>query len=152
MLRIAVALLVLFALTAFAPAPFPKVRRNNDTTTLQSCQGLWTVDQFHVANNQGQLTRSEWGVTHIRISDDRWTLLRNGNVLADVYRIVIDGSKSPAHIDWVSRNGGNQTPAFVGIVKRQGNQVRITYLSGSTNRAKSFENMPSGTCLVTAHK
>src|SRR5262245_3010612 len=103
-MRIAVALLAVVTLTAFAPAPFPKVRRNSDTTTLLTCQGTWRVEHLQVVGNQGQLTKTEWGVSHVRITEDRWSLLNNDSVVADVYRITIDPSKSPAHIDWVSRD------------------------------------------------
>src|SRR5258708_3727212 len=111
-MRIAVALLAVVVLTAFAPAPFPKVRRSSDTTTLLSCQGTWKVETLHVAGNQGQLTKSEWGVSHVRITEGNWTLMNNGGIVADVYRIAIDGSKSPAHIDWLSRDPNDKTISY----------------------------------------
>ena len=78
--------------------------------------------------------------------------MNNGQVVADVYRVAIDSSKSPPHIDWLRRDGSSTTPEYVGIVKRKGNQVLITFISGSTNRAANFDTMPSSTCLITAHK
>jgi uncharacterized protein (TIGR03067 family) len=150
-MRFAVALLAVVALTAFAPAPLPKQpRRPGDATTLESCQGTWRVDRFEIVDDQGRLTKTPWGVSHFRIRGDRWTLLNNNAVIADVYRLAVDASKSPTHVDWLPRGQGRAAVEYVGIVKRRGDRLQITFINGSTNRPTNFENMPAGTCLVTA--
>jgi uncharacterized protein (TIGR03067 family) len=154
MLRLAVLMVCCTAgALAAAPAPLPKARRGNDAITLGSCQGVWAVDHLEVADGQGRLTKTPWGVTHVRISGDRWTLLNNDQVVADVLRIAIDASKSPAHIDWLPRNSNRpEDVSFVGIVRRRGDRLLITFLGGSTNRAADFESLPAGTYLITARR
>jgi uncharacterized protein (TIGR03067 family) len=109
------------------------------------------VDLCEVVNEPGRLTKVSW-VTHVRISGDRWSLLENGRVIADYYRITVDASKSPAHVNWLPREGNRATVEYVGIVKRQGDRMRITYISGSTNRPDNFDNLPVGTYMITATK
>jgi hypothetical protein len=120
------ALLVLTAaaLLAFAPAPFPRARRSSEELSLKHLQGKWSfvgeyvwlgdrwTPQLPVECLQVDLAPL---YSEVRITDDRLTFYQ-GNKAVVAHRITIDGSKTPAAIDFYFdneriREGRNRPPA-----------------------------------------
>src|SRR5438270_414974 len=103
MRRLATALFVLIALTAFAPAPFPKHGRRDTGPTVISqelFQGRWKVISFDIYQQGGERQKSSL-VELVHVQGDRWAMC-NGNSENASYAMVIDGSKRPATIDFYS--------------------------------------------------
>src|SRR5687768_13543605 len=103
MARVLLAMLAVMSLTAFAPAPFPKAQRRDVAgISLESLRGTWRAVKFESITPQGG--RSEIGLwfQQVRVQDDQWFYIANGKENPS-YRIVVDGAKKPATIDFYSR-------------------------------------------------
>src|SRR5262245_24520075 len=97
--RLIVALVVLSALPAFAPAPFPRTKRDDrGEINLDRFQGLWKVESFESVIQNGRQRHTGWERTQVRVERDRWTYLEGGSLNAE-YRIRIRGNGPPA-IEW----------------------------------------------------
>jgi uncharacterized protein (TIGR03067 family) len=146
-LRLLIVLLVVTGLTAFAPAPFPRPKRDNDQMiNLDRFQGTWKVISLETTGVGGRHTRINWSITHIRIAQDRWTFLQN-RIENTTYQIALDPGQKPCTIDyrWPGNQGGQ--PAMVGIIRRKGDRVDIVYLSG-TNRPRNLDDPPPNFWLL----
>jgi uncharacterized protein (TIGR03067 family) len=144
--RLLIAVLALGSLTAFAPAPFPRARRDRDTLNLNTFQGLWRVVSMKQTQAGGQLNAINWHITHIQVEKDVWTFLQQGSKPNATYYLTLDTSRKPGTIDWHNARGGAVT--MMGLIRRSGDTVEILYLA-STNRPGSFENPPQGYYLLT---
>src|SRR4051812_8751707 len=129
MRRLTLALVAVGAATAFAPAPLPKSARAGPTElSLRWCQGTWEVLD-NEAIEGGRRRRSGWGITHVRISGDRWTLMNDGREVAS-YTIAVNGKPSPAHIDWYPLDQPSERTLWTGLIKRESGKVLILYSEG----------------------
>src|SRR5262249_4926144 len=137
--RLGFALLVLFGLTAFAPAPFPKTGRRGQEheITLQSFQGNWRVTNMQSSRANGQHTPYNWNVTHIRVTKDRWEFV-SGNSGGNFLVISIDPAKKPAHLNFYSRPGDKNIYG-VGLIRRHEGKVQVIYTWGGENVRPTFE-------------
>lgn len=152
---VAMAFLAAFALTAFAPAPFPRTKRGDEENiNLQKFQGEWRSLGLKGINSNGDTHEINWGVTSIKVEGELWTFMF-GQTENAKYVLVIDGTRKPATIDFYA--GTTRTkearPYMVGLIKRQGTRVTILYYSTTPEqRAKSFENPPANWWLLTLEK
>jgi uncharacterized protein (TIGR03067 family) len=144
--RLLIAVLTLVCLTAFAPAPFPRARRDRDHLDLNSVQGTWRVVSMQRSQGNRQYTTINWHISHIRIDRDEWTFLHQGNRPNALYYLSLDPGKKPGHINWHNRRGGPLSMA--GLIRRNGEVIEILYLA-STIRPGSFEDPPANYYLLT---
>lgn len=153
------ALLAVLTLTAFAPAPLPRAkreRRGGEAISIETFQGHWRVTSMERTSRTGKHTPHNWQITHIRVRDDRWTFMANTTENTS-YRLKIDGSKKPGLLDyyWDNANANrpnNQQPAMVGIIRRAGNRVEILYLPGTHQKPTAFDPPPEGWWLLKLQK
>lgn len=157
MSRIILALLALLALTAFAPAPFPKnQRRNGDAAlTVDSIQGLWRVTAMRTARPNGQHENYQWTVTHIRVAKDRWNWVYGeqtdpGAGTTSGSTFGVDPTKRPAHFHFITQNGAQSSVNGPGLIRRRAGRLEIIYTwGGETVRSPSFEAPTNGHWLLT---
>ena len=139
MFRVPFALLVVMALTAFAPAPLPRRgARAKDTVSVKELVGVWRATELYNTPNKARLDPVTNGVSHVPITETKWAFGKQG---ATGYDLRIDASKNPAEIDFM--NSGQTEPYGRGIIRRQGNTIRIIYNWGP-QRPTTFENAGSG--------
>src|SRR4051794_16524233 len=151
MRRLALGLIALFVLTAFAPAPFPRSGRAREMS-LEGCQGTWEViSNESITGKEKRI--SEWGITHVRIRGSRWTLMDRGREVVS-YTIAVDGSKKPAHIDWFPLEQPGASTLWTGLIKREGDRVLILYSNGGSpsSRARDFDSATGGSYLITVRR
>lgn len=155
MSRIAVALFALLALTAFAPAPFPKTQRSTSTNdiTLDSFQGTWRIVSLDTVGTGGTRERGGWDFTHVRITRTRWDYLTKQQLYeAEGRRFALDPTKKPAHFHFVEQSGP-QTITGPGIIRRKGNVVEIIYHWGEPGtRCRDFESPTVGHWYLTLER
>src|SRR5262249_21144878 len=153
-IRLGLALLLVFGLTAFAPAPFPRSGRRGQTDeiTLESFQGRWRVVNMQLSQSGGPPTRYNASYTHVRVIQDRWTFMVQDTEGVN-QAIVIDHRNKPPFLtfyDWPKRG---ENVSGVALIRRQGAQVQIAYRWGSeTTRPVSFERLPGGLWIVTLER
>jgi uncharacterized protein (TIGR03067 family) len=146
--RLLVALLALFGVTAFAPAPLPRRGRGaQGEITLASFQGTWKVVSFDTVGPGGRRTDVRW-FQQVRVESDLWTYVVNGGNSSS-YRITIEGAR-PAALDFITPGGRGVIMA--GIIRRQGNRVTILYYSAGPPRPRSFEDPPDNWWLLVLEK
>jgi uncharacterized protein (TIGR03067 family) len=154
MIRTVVALTALLALTAFAPAPFPRSERRRDRgeINMETFQGTWKVISMEIVRQGGQnQVLNDWGwqtkgTTAVRVKGDRWTYLHDGRDSSS-YRVNIDSTKRPANIDWFTsfNKTPNDRPGMLGLIKREGSRLTILYYATAPeNRPKGFDNPSNG--------
>jgi uncharacterized protein (TIGR03067 family) len=148
MWRVTVALVVMLALTAFAPAPFLEKKGHGGPISLKAFQGKWRRAKVQELS-AGVLRDINLGtVTHVRITGDRWTFLPDNYPGANL-KIAIDATKSPAQVTFYQLAGPG-TVYGVGLIRRQGGSVQVLYTwGGEERRPKSFKPMPAGYWLCT---
>jgi uncharacterized protein (TIGR03067 family) len=135
MSRISFALLAVMALTAFAPAPLPRRdARIRDSLSVKDLLGVWRATELYNTPNKALLDPAANGVGHVTISDAKWVFGRQNGT---TYDLKIDPSKNPAEIDFMYV--GQQDPYGRGIIRRQGNTIRVIYNWGN-QRPTAFEN------------
>jgi uncharacterized protein (TIGR03067 family) len=139
-LRVGLALLVVTALTAFAPAPFPKSGRRGQQPeiTLDTFQGRWRVTKMQSSRANGQHTPYNWNVTHIRVTKDRWEFASGNAGGSGGLFISIDPAKRPAHLNFYNR-AGDKTIYGVGQIRRQGSKIQVIYTWGGENVRPTFD-------------
>jgi uncharacterized protein (TIGR03067 family) len=158
--RLLLALGVFLGVTAFAPAPFPKLQRERDRNEIdmEIFQGTWGVVSMEIVQQGGGRNRlTDWGIdsngtTAVQIRGDRWTYLSRGQEMSS-YRMNIDTGK-PAGINWYTSltrpEGGQEAPGMFGLIRREGNRVTILYQAiGSEQRPKTFDDPPNGWWILT---
>jgi uncharacterized protein (TIGR03067 family) len=155
MTRLALALIALAGLTAFAPAPFPRQRRIDTSVSLEVLQGKWKVVKIEeVTGPGGRVRRTTLAAEAIRFDRTHWTLLQSGDqeYVKNVFRL--DTGRRPAAIDIYDRDrsrlDSGVPPIHVGLIRRAGDTVEILYYSAApAERPSSFENPPVGWWLLT---
>jgi uncharacterized protein (TIGR03067 family) len=149
--RLLLGCLVLLAVTAFAPAPFPKPQRpGSDGVGVAQVQGKWVVLGLQSTDGKGGLNPPGSLLREVHIDNHRWSFhYRNPRTAPTHYRLAIDTTKAPAHIDFYHE--GQATPYGTGIVARRGNTLRVLYQWGSP-RATSFDRAPAGYWHITLEK
>ena len=152
--RLALAALVLFGLTAFAPSPFPKTQRGRKLSglSLEAMQGTWTVKTLQTTHANGQPTDSGSYLKEVQIDGDRWSFVyREGRNAAVHYNIRIDNKVKPPQLNFYSAGTKGGQPYGTGILKRDNNTVQLMY-TWSGSRATSFEQPPEGHWLITLQR
>jgi uncharacterized protein (TIGR03067 family) len=133
-------------LVGFAPAPFPRPRRNDTDINLARFQGTWKVVAHHAWQN-GQKRPSPWSITHVRVRQHQWTLLEGAREVVS-YRIELHPNNKPCHIDWRGTQG---EALWLGLIRRKADRVEVLYYSAS-NRPANFEAPISGSILITLQR
>ena len=100
--RVLAALAIVAALTAFAPAPFPKPgRKPSHGRGLAALQWTWSVSRSRAGDKDGVI-RSPFR-QKVKIQGNRWSFLReiDGTWQASgiTYQITLDDKHNPPHID-----------------------------------------------------
>jgi uncharacterized protein (TIGR03067 family) len=147
--RLIVALIAVAGLTAFAPAPLPRPQRRGgaEGVSLPQVQGQWRVVAFDEITGPGNQKRNVIWFRGVRIKGDELAYTNpDGKDAHPPFRIVINNSRKPAHMDWFQGNA--KDPVFIGLVRRQGNRFTILYYSAGQQRPTSFENIPTGWWLL----
>ncbi len=140
MRRLALTLAAL-ALSAFAPAPKPRPYNSRTAIDLDRFQGTWEV-QGHYGWDGGEKTRSDPGISHIRVQKDGWTLL--GENVSVTFRVELaPGKKPPCHITWRGERG---EPLWLGLIRRDGDAVDVIFRT-ATERPKDFDAPQPGSCI-----
>jgi uncharacterized protein (TIGR03067 family) len=162
MIRVSLALVALLALTAFAPAPFPKSHPNHrgsqrDTAiSLARFQGTWKVISFERFDLGGQRTEwKDWGLTEVRVEYDIWTYIqRDGRVHPIIYEVDVGKSKGSASIDLIPKKRGDGHSCLLGLIRRDGDRVELLMAAGvkKEDRPKRFDDPRAGWWLLTLHR
>jgi uncharacterized protein (TIGR03067 family) len=154
MARVALSLAAVLALTAFAPAPFPRAGRGGGESsliTLSTLQGTWRVTGMVRYAQDGSSAPHKWQITGVTVVGDRWTFLR-GEAPTNSYLIAIDSARSPATLDFSPPREGGGGISGLGIIRRRGDVVEIVYYFGKVPRAQSFDRPPAGQYLLTLQR
>jgi uncharacterized protein (TIGR03067 family) len=143
--------LATLGLTAFAPAPFPRADRRDDTKKLV---GTWTVTRYERAGTPvgvGPLLK-------VRIEGNKWSFLRinaAGAAPATAYSIVLDSRKNPRCIDLTMIVEGRMPPGngkLMGIYRfDQGdrNKVQVVFNTFNvTERPSGFDGVDKKAYLI----
>jgi uncharacterized protein (TIGR03067 family) len=152
--RLGLALLAFAALTAFAPAPFPKSARRDPQPeiSLKSFQGKWRVTGVYSTRTDGQHIPETHRLTHIRITDDRWTFIPD-NYSGARLDIAIDHLKQPAELTFYSVSDPKKNTYGVGLIRRRQNKVEILYYwGGEEYRPRGFDPAPDAYYLLTLER
>jgi hypothetical protein len=89
MRRVVVAVIALFALTAFAPAPFPRMRRESNTAvSLTLLQGKWKPVSMERFGLRGE-KRKEQFTGSVRVVGEVWSFLETNGEVNTQYPLVI---------------------------------------------------------------
>lgn len=125
-------------LTAFAPAPLPRRQTPQlDSVSLKALMGDWKATSLKQTGNGPQPARG--GIDQVTITQTQWIFNRRSG--ATPYDLRIDHTRRPAEIDLM--HAGQSEPYGRGIVKREGNVLRVVYHWGA-QRPTGFENQPPG--------
>src|SRR5262245_1403460 len=129
--RLVVALVALAGLTAFAPAPLPRARRDRGPDLdLARFQGLWQTVRFETVRANGPTADPSWDATQVRVQGDRWTYLERGQLNAS-WRIRIDATRSPATIDFFHLSDRGTVPTMIGLIRRKEGRIEILFYSAT---------------------
>jgi hypothetical protein len=159
-MRVTMGLLVLLALPAFAPAPFPRTTRQDKDAevSLKFLQGKWAAT-LEIINEQGRPEHAPGaGVKSIVIKDDKWSHLfstiGDDSTRAMTWIISLNHRTRPVSMEWYSDSFQRQKePEMAGLVRRRGNVVEILfYVANREKRLKSFENPPIGWWYLTLRR
>jgi uncharacterized protein (TIGR03067 family) len=142
MTRILFGLLV-FTLTAFAPAPLPKREpKVNDSVAVANLLGGWKATRLLSAGSNTPQDPKSNGVQHVTITPTQWIFNKPQNAPVE-YDLKIDHTKKPAEINFYNKGQGTGgSPYGTGIIRRDGNQIRIVYTWGG-KRPMNFDEPPS---------
>jgi hypothetical protein len=150
--RLVVAVVVLSAL-AFAPAPFPRTKREDQAEiNLDRFQGLWKAESFETVIENGRKRYGGWEHTQVRVEGDRWTYLEGGKLNAE-YRVRVKG-RGPATIDFYQLNDKTEW-YMTGLIRRRDGKVEILFFNVNARRgtqATSFDNPPVGWWVLTLRR
>jgi hypothetical protein len=165
---IALAVMALIGLTAFAPAPFTRNdrRRGHGGDVLDALQGTWSVTEKVRMGPNGTLmnysTRQK-----LRIENDDWSFVSalaakggggiargKGGPARRAYKIVIDRKRLPVEFR-LKRSADDDSDYMVGIVRVTGDTAKILYRLGSTfggsndEMPRNFDAVPEGWYSLT---
>ena len=153
-IRLVLALLVVFGLTAFAPAPFPRSERRDSTAkiSLRTLQGRWRAIKWENSRPDGKHEPDPKPPINVfvRIAQDRWTFMdgdQEGNTLV----ISVEPAKSAAHLNFYSRPD-KQTSYGTGLLRRQGTALQLAFRWHAKERPTSFDRLPDGFWIVTLER
>jgi len=151
--RALVGVLVLFGLTAFAPAPFPRTGRDrrSESLSLEQMQGTWHVTKMQTTRRDGRHNESPTALKEIVISGSTWSFVYSRGRNEVRYTIRIDPNVRPPQLDFYHLCNKDTGPYGRGILKRDGNSVQLMY-NWSGDRAISFEQPPDGHWLITMQR
>lgn len=139
MSRVVFVLMVVVTLAAFAPAPLPRRdSRLRDSLSVRELAGIWRATDLYNTPNKNRLDPASQGVGHVTISEGKWIF---GRETGATYEFRIDPSKNPAEVDLM--NVGQKEPYGRGLIRRQGNTLRIVYNWGA-QRPTGFEEQQGG--------
>jgi len=171
---IALAVVALIGLTAFAPAPFMKTDRRKDRgDVLDALQGVWSITEKQRMGPNGRLLKMS-ASQKVRIDKDGWRYVSSFEVNAPMakgggkgkgfeggpaYKIVLDTKRNPVEFR-LRRSTARDTDYMVGIVHVSGNTAKILYrLASSARRGeaqeempRNFETVPEGWYLMTMQR
>lgn len=145
--RIAVAALVLFGLTAFAPAPLPRKERRGGppSVDLKAIQGVWTAVSIKEVQN-GRWQDIGWGVRHVYVRNNVWGFDSDGTG----FYVTLDPSRRPPTIDFRSSSGTGGATAITGVLRLQGDTLQMLYVfTQPDTRPRDFDSMRNGDRLMT---
>jgi uncharacterized protein (TIGR03067 family) len=147
--RVLVSLVVLVAVTAFAPAPFPRLERKRvETIDLAALRGLWRAVSIEEVQPDGSLKGIPWRVRHVRIEEDRWAF--GSEISPAALRISLDRTHRPIVIDLLT---SAQNTAMAGVLKLEGDRLLMLYtFHGPSKRPTDFARKPAGTRLMTLQR
>ena len=152
---IALAVVGLIGLTAFAPAPFVKSerKRGHGGDVLDALQGTWSMTEKVRMGPNGNLTKYSTS-QKVRIEKDAWSFVsalggkgggvgkgKGGGFGGLRYKIVIDGKRQPVEFR-VKRTNNAETDYMVGIVQVNGGTAKFLYRLGSFGPFGQNEEMP----------
>lgn len=154
-LRLAVVVLALCGLTAFAPAPFPRKARPkpHSDVSLHALQGLWRVRSLVATRTNGEHRPEPFAFTHIRFKEDRWAFVPDNYSGSTLY-VSIDDSKKSAPLTFYALNDPGKKKVYgVGLVRRVGSKLQVLYYWGNENdRPRGFDPPPDAYWLLTLEK
>jgi uncharacterized protein (TIGR03067 family) len=168
---IALAVMALVGLTAFAPAPFIKSGRDrNPGDVLAALQGTWSITEKQRAGPNGRLMKYSTA-QKIRIEKDTWRSLSasevNGGGVGGgkakgfgrtSYKIELTSSVRPTEFRLKRTSGRVETDYMVGILQVDGDTVKLLYRLGSAAafggqvedaNPRGFDPVPEGWYLMT---
>jgi uncharacterized protein (TIGR03067 family) len=158
--RTLLALIALFALTAFAPAPFPKAARRGgggDEISVAHFQGYWKLVRMETIEQAGGRSEwKDWGIAGVRVKGDVWTYIETNQKENASYSLAIPEKKGPSSIDWhsVGPRREGERPSMLGLIKRDGDTVQIIAYSGvqPDQRPKRWDEPPIGWWQMTLQR
>jgi hypothetical protein len=145
--RAAIALSVLLALTAFAPAPLPRRERGSaaDEMSLSHFQGYWRMVHFDEGNAQ---------VKGVRVQGDRWAYVNQNGSDNARYRLVVGKGRGAVPIDWY-HGTEQQQPYFLGLIRRDGDKLELLYRVGARREERPagiIEPKPQGWLVMVLER
>jgi uncharacterized protein (TIGR03067 family) len=128
LVRIGIAILGVFALTAFAPAPLPKMPKPVPPEKLfQALQGEWRLTKTaQLVDGKIRYETAEFSV-YVRVQGNHWAeakherLLNSG--LTRVFRL--NAKSNPATLDLLER--GTEIVERAGILKIEGKELTFSF-------------------------
>jgi len=158
---IALAVMALAGLTAFAPAPFMKSGRDRAPRgdVLAALQGTWSVSEKQRMGPNGRLSNYKTS-QKIRIEEDGWSFVSSfalkggkgglgGLGKAPVggrplYRIKVEpGRRRGPVVFRVKRTANDDAEYMVGVLHVSGDTIKMLYRLGSTFGGRAEEKMPT---------
>jgi hypothetical protein len=154
MSRVLTALTALVTLTAFAPAPFPRPARRENTAemSLRHLQGRWRIVRFEEMNNGRRVRREDDAVPFVRVEGERWSYLHKDGAVNNSFPVAVNSGRGAVAIDWFTP--GPRRMDMFGLVRRQGDTVQIVATSGresvaARRRPSSFDHLAPDWWVMT---
>jgi uncharacterized protein (TIGR03067 family) len=117
---------------AFAPAPFPRARRDRSDDDPRKIQGTWEI----VSRTRGGKAISHI-VARAEIVDGKYTLVDAAGSWRSPFVMALGPRAKPPTIDLKSEKG---TFTMTGIYELRGDSLRLCYITGGRGvRPASFE-------------
>ncbi len=131
---------------AFAPAPFPRPDRRDGSLDLRKLEGTWKVEQLVNFDAQGKVSSTITVWKEIHVEKGQWYFVQDGGGgrmrRSTTYRLVIDGKKKPATIDFM--RAGNPKPWMLGILALENDRLTVLYKPFGEKRPEAFTPPPAG--------
>jgi hypothetical protein len=151
--RLRLALLVLLGgLTAFAPAPLPRPRREPPPEcSLAALRGTWRLAGTWVTRADGRHEPTEWPVTHVLVKGDRWYFVNGKTGIDNEFLLDVEADKAPAaHLTLHNKTGRWRGNVGVGLIRRKGAGFEVIYrFGGGEDDRPSFDPPTEGCWLMT---
>jgi uncharacterized protein (TIGR03067 family) len=148
--QIALALMIVLGLTAFAPAPFPRAERRagKDRLDLDAIQGVWeavSIDEMR----DGRLHRVSWPVRRIYVRGKRWGFDQDGGG----FYVTLDASRRPSTIDFRDGPGQNGPTGISGVLRWHEGTLQMLYVfTQPETRPTQFDQMRQNDRLMTLRR